>query len=109
MQSCAQLVASITAPLRKADTCNHNPEHVVASSSSSGESSSGDSDSEVIPLEPLPPLPSQLVRPQVGMKTPKSSFPPTKCINVHCKEEKRELKRQVESLKEEIEDCKYCT
>ena len=109
MQSCAQLVASITAPLRKADTCNHNPELVVASSSSSGESSSGDSDSEVIPLEPLPRLPSQLVRPQVGMKMPKFSFPPTKCINVYCKEEKRELKRQVESLKEEIEDCKYCT
>ena len=31
-------------------------------------------------------------RPQVGMKTPKSSFPPRKCINVHCNEEKKNEK-----------------
>jgi len=37
----------------------------------------------------------------------KSSFPPTKYINVHCKEEKRELKRQIESPKQENDDFKY--
>ena len=39
----------------------------------------------------------------------KSLFPPTKCINVYCKEEKRELKRQIESLTQENDDCKYRT
>jgi len=43
------------------------------------------------------------------MKTPKSSFPPTKCINVHCEEEKRDMKRQIESLKQEINDLKSST
>ena len=49
---------------------------------------------------PLPP------RPQVGMKTPKSSFPPKKCINVTCKEEKQALKEEIALLKAEIDDCK---
>jgi len=89
-KSCAQLVASITAPFTVAD----DSEDSIISSSS------GESDTEVNTPQPLVQLPSQLMhRPQVGMKTPKSSFPPTKCINVHCKEEKRELKREVESLK----------
>jgi len=96
---CAQLVASITAPFTVAD----DSEDSIISSSS------GESDTEVNTPQPLAQLPSQLMWPQVGMKTPKSSFPPTKCINVHCKEEKRELKREVESLKQEIEDCKYRT
>ena len=98
-QSCAQLVATITAPIMEA---NDSADSIFSSSS-------GESDTEVNTPPPLPQLPSQLVRPQVGMKTPKSSFPPMKCINVHCKEEKKELKRQVESLKQEIKNCKYRT
>ena len=46
-------------------------------------------------------------RPQVGMKTPKSSFPPRKCINVHCNDEKKKMKKEISLLKQEIEDCKY--
>ena len=72
-------------------------------------SGSKESDTEDNTPQPLSQLPSQLVRPHVWMKTPKSSFPTTKCINVYCKEEKRELKRQVESLKQEIENCKVGT
>jgi len=101
-QSCAQLVATITAPLLEADD----------SAESICSYSSGEPETEAytpqVP-QPLQQPPSQLVRPQVGMKTPKSSFPPTKCINVHCEEEKRDMKRQIESLKQEINDCKYCT
>jgi len=51
---------------------------------------------------PLPLAP----RPQVGMKTPKSSFPQKKCINVYCKEEKQELKEEITELKAEIEELK---
>lgn len=53
---------------------------------------------------PLPPPP----RPPVGMKTPKSSFPPKKCITVHCKKEKEKeaLKEEIAQLKVEIDDCK---
>jgi hypothetical protein len=42
------------------------------------------------------------------MKTPKSSFPPKKCINVHCKKEKEKeaLKEEIAQLKVEIDDCK---
>lgn len=50
---------------------------------------------------------AEQMRPQVGMKTPKSSFPPRKCINVHCHEEKRNMKKEISLLKKEIEDCKY--
>ena len=47
-------------------------------------------------------------RPQVGMKTAKSSPPSArKCINVHCHEEKRNMKKEITLLKQEIEDCKY--
>ena len=49
------------------------------------------------------PLPQ---RPQVGMKTPKSSFPPKRYINVICQEEKQALKEEIASLKAEIDDCK---
>ncbi|KAJ7386202.1 hypothetical protein OS493_010595 [Desmophyllum pertusum] len=45
-------------------------------------------------------------RPQVGVKTPKSSFPPRKCINVSCKEEKQELRNNIAALKQQIEDLK---
>ena len=30
-----------------------------------------------------------------------------KCINVHCHEEKRNMKKEITLLKQEIEDCKY--
>ena len=70
--------------------------------------SSSDEESNTFNTPPAPPTqPLPLPRPQVGMKTPKSSFPPLKCINVHCKEEKRELKSEIASLKQQIEDCKY--
>ena len=47
-------------------------------------------------------------RPQVGIKTAKSSPPSArKCINVHCHEEKRNMKKEITLLKQEIEDCKY--
>ena len=93
-QSCAQLVTEITAPL-------------VIDNSDSSNSEESDVESNSYTAPPLPQLPPPLARPQVGMKTPKSSFPPTKCINVHCKEEKRDLRSQIASLKQEIEDCKY--
>lgn len=44
-------------------------------------------------------------RPQVGQKTPKSSFPLRKCINVHCKEEKEQLNATISSLREQIVEC----
>ena len=46
-------------------------------------------------------------RPQVGMKTPKSSFPPKKCINVYCKEEKEKLKEEIAKLQQEVENSKF--
>ena len=49
-------------------------------------------------------------RPQVGMKTPKSSPPPppqgnaSMCIVM---KKKRNMKKEITLLKQEIEDCKY--
>ena len=53
-----------------------------------------------------PPLPSMSIsRPQVGQKTPKSSFPPRKCISVHCKEEQERLNATIVSLRKQIVEC----
>ena len=46
------------------------------------------------------------ITPHFLPKTPKTSFPPRKCINVHCKEEKESLKETIYSLRKEINECK---
>ena len=111
--SSASLVADILAPMQsravRADQ--------VTVESSSGEESYSDDDQFLPSATPTslthgppprhPPLPVP-PRPQVGNKTPKSSFfPPKKCINVYCKEEKQALQEENVRLKAEIEDCKY--
>ena len=87
--SSANLVADILTPVQVL----HTP-HVNIDSSASDESSDDEPTSTVTSVCTVPaprplPLPQ---RPQVGMKTPKSSFPPKRCINVLCKEEKQALK-----------------
>ena len=42
-----------------------------------------------------------------GDEDPKVFFPPRKCINVHCNDEKKKMKKEISLLKQEIEDCKY--
>ena len=63
------------------------------------ESSDDDYVDEITATRPPPSLPSLDSRPE-------SSFPPRKCINVTCKEEKERLKAETACLKEEIEECK---
>ena len=101
--SSANLVADILTPVQVL----HTP-HVNIDSSASDESSDDEPASTVTSVCTVPaprplPLPQ---RPQVGMKTPKSSFPPKRCINVMCKEEKQALKEEIALLKAEIDDCK---
>lgn len=81
-----ELVTSILSPVRN---------HIESVSDSASE----DDDIHVT-TPPLPSMPTS--RPQVGQKTPKSSFPPRKCINVHCKEEKEKLNATISSLREQI-------
>lgn len=76
--------------------------------SSTSDESSDDEPTRVTSACAMPaprplPLPQ---RPQVGMKTPKSSFPPKRCINAICKEEKQALKEEIALLKAEIDDLK---
>ena len=102
--SSANLVADILTPVQVL----HTP-HVNIDSSASDESSDDEPTSTVTSVcnmsAPRPSLPLPQ-RPQVGMKTPKSSFPPKRCINVICKEEKQALKEETALLKAEIDDCK---
>ena len=103
--SSAGLVADILAPLN----ANQQPWQQVDVNSSSSEDEFED-ELNITPTSTIVPTPCQLPplpRPQVGNKTPKSSFPPKKCLNVHCKEEKAKLMEEIASLKEEIENCKY--
>ncbi|CAH3160430.1 unnamed protein product, partial [Porites lobata] len=90
----AELVAEITAPLNLG-----NAQESDSIESSTFEESDDETWGCVVEQE----------RPQVGMKTPKSSFPPRKCINVHCNDEKKKMKKEISLLKQEIEDLKSST
>ena len=79
-----------------------NIDSSASEESSDDEHRNGTSVCTIPAPRPLPPP----QRPQVGMKTPKSLFPPKRCINVVCKEEKQALTEEIALLKAEIEDCK---
>ena len=104
--SCAQLVSDIMAPI----SCT------TIDSDVSSESDGGDDDLTALERVLTPPLghasthpklPVLTTRPQVGNKTPKSTYPSQKCINVRSKEEKEQLKEKIASLEQQIEECKY--
>ena len=89
----AELVAEITAPLNLGNA--HESDSMESSEESDDETWGC-----VVEQE----------RSQAG--TAKSSSPhppppPRKCINVHYHEEKRNMKKEITLLKQEIEDCKY--
>jgi len=103
--SSASLVADILAPLpvRPQMDLNSLSSEESADEVEPSTDLAGDTLICTVPApRPLPLAP----RPQVGMNTPKSSFPQKKCINMYCKEEKQELKEEIAQLKAEIEECK---
>ena len=67
-----------------------------------------DDESHVPPPPPPPPPPKRPLpappRPQIGMKCPKSSFPPKKCLNLKCKEEKETLQSRISELEAELDE-----